>query len=488
MLSRPVTLPLWMVLSLAMLAAWALVFRILLPLGRWLAQRPIRHAVEEWNQKLRIRLQPFKLIRRRVLLDRLLYDAQVQAAIEEHAAETKTERAAVEKRVKGYVHEIVPAFNAYFYFRIGYRVARAVARRLYRVRLGSSDEAALAAVPADATVVFVMNHRSNMDYILVSYLVAEKAALSYAVGEWARVWPLQQLIRSMGAYFVRRNSKDPLYRRVLERYVAMATEAGVTQAMFPEGGLTRDGALREPKLGLLDYMLRGFSPQRVEHGEARDVVFVPVALNYDRVLEDRTLLIDLLPREERKRAPALVTTVRFVARNLALMLKSEWHRFGYACVNFGRPVSAARFFTERGLDPHRLDREARFEAISALARELMHEIGRAVPVLPVPVVARVLLGAGEGGLSEIEIKSRFLALVSRLESAGARIYVPRQDQDYSASVGLRMLTLRRLVEEEEGLFRPRADERSVLEYYANSLQHLLPSTSDPILPDARTLG
>ena len=80
----------------------------------------------------------------------------------------------------------------------------------------------------------------------------------------------------MGAYFVRRNSNDPLYRRVLERYVHMATEAGVAaQAIFPEGGLSRDGRLREPKLGLYDYMLKSFDP-----AGAHDIVFVPVALNY----------------------------------------------------------------------------------------------------------------------------------------------------------------------------------------------------------------
>ena len=105
-----------------------------------------------------------------------------------------------------------------------------------------------------------MNHRSNMDYMLVSFLAAERVALSYAVGEWARIWPLQGLIRAMGAYFVRRNSGDPFYRMVLQRYVQMATEGGVPQAMYPEGGLTTDGRLREPKLGLLDYMLKGFDP------------------------------------------------------------------------------------------------------------------------------------------------------------------------------------------------------------------------------------
>ena len=74
----------------------------------------------------------------------------------------------------------------------------------------------------------------------------------------------------MGAYFVRRNSGDPLYRTVLQRYVQMATEAGVPQAMFPEGGLTIDGKLRTPKLGLLDYMLKTFDPA----GE-RDLVHAP---------------------------------------------------------------------------------------------------------------------------------------------------------------------------------------------------------------------
>ncbi len=110
-------------------------------------------------------------------------------------------------QVQRYAREIVPAFNAYVYFRIGYWIGKKVsqfavprAHRLYRRRRPRR------ASPEQATVVFVMNHRSNMDYVLAAYLAADQAALSYAVGEWARIWPLQQLIRSMGAYFVRRNS------------------------------------------------------------------------------------------------------------------------------------------------------------------------------------------------------------------------------------------------------------------------------------------
>ena len=255
-----VTLPLWLAVLLALLAAWAALDRLLVPGVRWFVRRRVNRVLEELNTRLKIRIPPFKLTRREVLIDRLLYDAPVQAAAEAESREKDMPRALALRRAERYAREIVPAFNAYAYFRFGYWLARNVARSLYRVRLGYSDEPALAAIPEDSTVVFLINHRSNMDYILVSYLAAEHAALSYAVGEWARVWPLQTLIRAMGAYFVRRNSKDPLYRKVLERYVAMATAAGVTQAVFPEGGLSRDGRLRPPKLGILDYMLRAFDP------------------------------------------------------------------------------------------------------------------------------------------------------------------------------------------------------------------------------------
>ncbi len=257
---RSVTLPLWAALVVLALALWAALDRIFFPSVRWFLRRRVNRVLEELNTRLHIRIQPFKLTKRQVLIDRLQYDPKVLEAADDFARDEQMPRAVAMDRVRRYSREIVPAFNAYIYFRVGYSLARRFARALYRVRLGTSDDEALSAIPPDATVVFVINHRSNMDYVLVAYLAAEKAALSYAVGEWARIWPLQTLVRAMGAYFVRRNSKNPLYRRVLERYVAMATAAGVTQALFPEGGLSRDGRLQRPKLGLLDYMLKSLRP------------------------------------------------------------------------------------------------------------------------------------------------------------------------------------------------------------------------------------
>lgn len=464
-----VTLPVWLAVLLAALALVAVLDRLMVPSVRWFVRQRAMAVLDEVNRALPIEIPPFRMARRQALVDRLMSDPAVLQALGEHAGARGVPLDVAAARAEGYAREIVPAFNAYLYFRLGYALARRLARMLYRVRLGWSDEAGLAAIERGSTVVFVMNHRSNMDYVLVAYLAVRRAALSYAVGEWARVWPLQQLVRSMGAYFIRRRSDDPLYRRVLERYVAMATEAGVTQAVYPEGGLTRDGTLRPPKLGLLDYMVRGFDPA----GE-RDLVFVPVGINYDRTLEDRTLLLDAGSPSPRPGAlRAVGTAARFVARNLLLMARNRWHRFGYACANFGTPVSMRAWCASRGIDFRAMDREERQARVAELGEELMRAVGGVIPVLPVALAATVFLREPEAELSELEVKGRIAELVEALRASGGLVYVPRRDMDYAVGVGLRMLTLRRLVLERDGLLRANPGEARLLAYYANSIVHLL---------------
>ena len=468
-MTQTVAVPLWVFVLMCALVLLAALQWLLLPGARWYFRRKVRGVLDEISVRLKIDLPQFKLTRRRALIDRLMNDPRVLAAAEAHAATTGLPRATVMKTISLYAREIVPAFNAYVYFRVGYWLSKTFARLVYRVRLGYTDAQAMAAINPKSTVVFVMNHRSNMDYILVSFLAAERVALSYAVGEWARIWPLQGLIRAMGAYFVRRNSGDPLYRMVLQRYVQMATEGGVPQAMYPEGGLTVDGRLREPKLGLLDYMLKGFSPD----GE-RDLVFIPVGINYDRVIEDRTLLRKLDAKPQRS---GLLRTLRitgsYLARQFVFTLLGRRYRFGYACVNFGKPFSMRAHVHERGIDFRALDDADRRTEVAAVGRTLMAQIGMNVPVLPVPLVASVFLSDPQRAWSELELKAAVYALMERIEALGAHVYVPRTDRDYALTVGLRMLTLRHLVLEEQGLYRVNAAELAVLAYYANSIAHLL---------------
>ncbi|QDZ01361.1 glycerol-3-phosphate acyltransferase [Nitratireductor mangrovi] len=465
-----VALPFWLVALLVVFAAIGIVDRVFAPSVRWFFRRRFNQAIDELNQRLDMRIEPFRLTRRQTLVDRLIYDPKVVEAVDAEAKASGTPRAVVMKRAERYAREIVPAFSVTTYFGFGIRAARRLSEFVYRVRLGYVDDDALKAIDPQATVVFVMNHRSNMDYVLVTYMASSRASLSYAVGEWARVWLLQNLIRSMGAYFVRRNSGDELYRKVLGRYVAMATQEGVTQAVFPEGGLSRDGRLREPRLGLLSYMVAGFDPRA-----SRDVVFVPVGLNYDRVIEDRVLTAgaekEISGRDFRVRLPALAG---FVWNLVRLRLQGRLYRFGYACVSFGKPVSLAHWQKREQVDFTTADREALFVGIEKLGDDLIEAIAAIVPALPVALASHVFLESGERWMSEFELKSAVFGLIERLEGEGAHVHIPRADRDYAVGAGLRMLTLRHMVVmNDEWLYRANPDERLLLTYYANSIAHLL---------------
>ena len=463
-----ITIAIWLFILLVIIALLAVLDRILIPSTRWFLRRRINRVINEIGTRLHIEIRPFQLTKRQVLIDRLVYDPKVVEEIQNHARQHDMPLEVVQKKVVTYAREIVPSFNAYLYFRIGYWFAKKIARLLYRVRVGLIEDEQYLSIDPDSTVVFVMNHRSNMDYILVAFLAAERTTLSYAVGEWAKIWPLQMLIRAMGAFFVRRNSGNPLYRRVLERYIHMATREGVCQAVFLEGGLSRDGRLQTPKLGLIDYMLRRFDP-----ATDRDVVFIPVGINYDRTLEDRSLLRTFDPAAE-KRSWWFVcrTTFKFIRRSLVLMILSRWRRYGYACVNFGTPVSAKAYCQDQGLNFSRLSRADRFQEIEKLCHRLMSAISEVVPVLPVSLMSTVFLEAMDTELDILDIEERSNRLINELQALGAPVFeMSRSTRALDIVDAIDLMTLRRIVTASGDHFKAVSAEETIMRYYANTIDH-----------------
>lgn len=462
-----VTLPYWVFALLLLFSAVMVLDRILLPGMRWYLKRRVNRVIEEINTRLDIEIRPFQFTRRQALIDQLVFDERIIDAIKRYAEERQMPHVVAQEKARKYAAEIVPAFNAYVYFRIGYWLAKKMARLVYRVRVGFYDGGKIAAIDKDASIVFVMNHRSNMDYVLVSFLVAERTTLSYAVGEWARIWPLQSLIKAMGAFFVRRNSGNELYRKVLERYVNMSTRAGVCQAVFLEGGLSKDGSLREPRLGFLDYMLRDYHP----HSD-RDIVFIPVGINYDRVIEDRSLVRRLDKTAEKRSLWFVVkTTVGFILKNALLSRKNRWRRFGYASVNFGEPVSARKYCELNRLDFSTLEKEPRFEKVGQLAGDIMGNISQVVPVLPVALMSEVIVRNREEWRSELQIKTLCVSRLEQLEDCGAPIDISSSALESVLGAALAALVGRNLVDEKDNLYRMKASEEDILNYYANSISH-----------------
>ncbi len=484
-MTATVEMPFWLVILVLVLAAIATLDRIIGPGLRWFLRRRMERAVEELNRRLERPIQPFRLMRRQDQVIRLIHDPQVMEAVAEYARTEGVPHNVAFAKARSYAREIVPGFSTATYFGFAIRVARRLSQGLYRVRLGRADSDTLRGIDPRSAVVFVMNHRSNMDYVLVTWLAADRSALSYAVGEWAQVWPLKSLIRAMGAYFIRRRYSSTLYRAVLARYVQMSIQEGVTQAMFPEGGLSLNGAVGPAKMGLLHYIVRDF-----DLSSGRDVVFVPVALNYDRVLEDR-VLIEAAKAGSRRFRVRLTLAVGFALRTLWQKARGTFRHFGYAAVCYGRPLSLKDFLTG-----------ATETGTELLADELMARIRAAVPVLPVPLVAAAMVQAGDAAAGTLRAEGAPMAPVSRtaltetgqdmvtaLRAKGAHQHLPGGDAVAGVEEGLAALALRGILEVRGGEVRVAPGQEAALGYYAASvLQRLAePQPGLPVEPAALEL-
>jgi len=436
-------------------------------IGRgWLRRRALRTI-----HQFRARLARYKLQERRLARAALTDDPAITAAVQAHMAEHGLSEKAVRRQVRKYLDEIIPHFNVLSYYKIGYNVAKILVNLLYKTSVDYQDERALERIPKRDVVVYLMNHRSNADYIVVAYVLAHGVHVSYAVGEWARAWPLEYVFKSFGAYFIRRRFREPLYHTVLERYVQLITRNGVTQGIFPEGGLSRDGKLRPPKLGLLDYICRTLTDPAFD----RDIWFVPVALNYDRVLEDRSLIRELIHNGDRpSRLVQLGTVVSYLVSNTVRLLTGRLKRYGRVAVNFGTPLSLRAWLKTAPSEVLSLPREARLPELERLAREMLVRIGAIIPVTPVPLAAAALLSFGQTVIQRNALLERMDQLRDRLLEVNGKVVRGGARIGEVWDRAWRMLRMRRLVVADGDTLVVLPRGRPLLEFYANSIAHLIP--------------
>ncbi|HUP47891.1 MAG TPA: 1-acyl-sn-glycerol-3-phosphate acyltransferase, partial [Thermoanaerobaculia bacterium] len=408
----------------------------------------------------------FKLKRRHADIELEVFGSpEVVHAVQAYAKEHHLSTDEAVRQAKTYLREIVPKFNLLAYYRIGAPVARGIMNFLYRVvveRKPIRDFNARAA--KGTTVVYVINHRSNADYVLVAHMLFKFISLSYAVGEWARVWPLNHLFKWFGAYFIRRRYREPLYHAVLASFVRTITRHGVTQGIFIEGGLTRDGSFQKPKIGMLDYIVT--SKRNPEF--TAPLYIIPTAINYDRVLEDRNLTEELLGREERStKMEKLRTTAGYLFKNFFRGLFRRFKRYGYAIVTFGTPISVDEFAREHAsllADTF----EERKPAMYRLAETVMTEISAAFPLTPVTIVARVF--AGHSGRSELSEQEIVTAIERYRSEWGHRVWLMRERAAADIWRAAReILVLRHLIEGVAGGWRWAEGEITLRDYYAGSL-------------------
>ena len=415
----------------------------------------------------------FKLTKKPFIRATLLADPAIAEAVRDHAQDHNVSEADTWKRVASYIDEIVPFFNILTYYKFGLVVSRTLLNFFYKVSAEYAGKASQ--LPKDSIVIYLMNHRSNADYVLVGYVLSGKVAISYAVGEWARAFPLEYIFKSFGAYFIRRKYREKLYHAVLERYVQLITRNGVTQGIFLEGGLSRDGRLGAAKIGLLDYVL-GVARER----ELTDKLYVvPVAVNYDRVLEDRSLLRELDAREGRARPPRVVQfgeVARYVWWNAVRLLARRWKRYGRAAVVIGEPIPLGPWLKQQHRetgDFFSVERSQRLARVQVLADSVLSQIARLIPVTPVTLACAAIQSFDCDFISHDQIIERMREMRDVLHELNARVVHREGSVEEIFDRAWRMLNMRRILVRSGNGYSLLPANRPLVSYYANSVSHLL---------------
>lgn len=459
----------------ATMLEWTLGGLATVAMGGFVAIRYARRAGRRTLFRHRGRIDRYKFTRKSFVIAHVVREPEVAIAVQLHATTLGEDEAITWQRVHRYLHEIVPFFNILAYYRLGYNVSRFVLGLFYKVSVEYEQPDPFRGLPRNSVVIYLMNHRSNADYVLVAYVMMGAVSISYAVGEWARAFPLEYLFKSFGSYFIRRRYREPLYHAVLQAYVQLITRNQVTQGIFPEGGLTRDGALRPAKIGLLDYAV----------GVARDpevrarMYVVPVGINYDRVLEDRTLLRELELHAKRPVTSRLAQARevgRFLFWNVTRIVTGRWRRYGRAAVTIGAPVAIDSWLTsleQHGVSLFALSRADRLMQLQQFCDQMLARIGALVPVTPVPLACAALQSFDADYIPRRQLLERMEAMRDVLHELNGRIVRADRNIEETFDRAYRMLRMRRMIARAGDGYLVLPKGRPLITYYANSIVPLL---------------
>jgi glycerol-3-phosphate O-acyltransferase len=354
-------------------------------------------AVRKANRFLRFHFRRMResaigpdLSHRRNLIQTMVASGGLQEAIAEESGRLGLTRAAAEDRARKFAWEIASDFS-YPVVRAAELLLERLWRRLYDgVEIFHGNEIAKAA-PGKG-LVYLPNHRSHIDYLLLSYLIhALGLALPHIAAGANLNFPIVgPLLRRGGAFFLRRSFKgEPLYAAVFREYLHTMLAKGFPIAYFIEGGRSRSGRTLAPKGGLLGMTVESFMR---EH--PRPLLLVPVYFSYEKLLEGRTLVAELEGRP--KEGESLGALLR-VARDLR-------HEYGSVYVNFGEPLSIDHFLDREAPGWHALQGEEQRETARRLTlplgREMAQRINAAVAINPINLFAMAIVPSPRHALDE----------------------------------------------------------------------------------------
>jgi len=306
-------------------------------------------------------------------------------------------------------------------------------------------------------MIFVPSHKSHIDYLILNYLLYGHYVQvpRIAAGQNLAFWPAGHIFRKCGAFFIRRNFAGArLYTRVFSAYIGELLEEGYFIEFFIEGGRSRSGKLVLPKTGFLSILLDAY-----QKGRCEDLIFVPVSIVYDKVMEERAYL------REQEGAPKERESFGQVLRARKLLKK----KYGKIYIRFGTPFSLQEYLTKENLGP--------MEAEHSLALHLVGSINAVTPVTPLALTSSAILARHKKSFDTETLGQGFALLRSFLKEMGAPMASSLANPRRAMEETLRALEAWKIisiVEELSGKTRTFAmnpKKRRELAYYKNSIIH-----------------
>jgi glycerol-3-phosphate O-acyltransferase len=344
---------------------------------------------------------------RRLLVDRVLDAEPVRKAIAEQARRDKSEYLEAWKKAHGFAWEIAADYSHPVVRSLSFMLTGFWNRIYDGVTVHHLDT--LKQIAPGHEIVYVPCHRSHMDYLLLSYLLYAHGIVPphIAAGDNLNLPIIGSLLRRGGAFFLRRSIKNnALYSAVFSEYVAQLVGEGFSLEYFIEGGRSRTGRLMLPKGGMIAMTVRAFL-----RAPRRPVVFQPVYIGYEKLIEGKSYLDELVGRPKQKES------VWGLLRGVVEVLRSH---YGKVAVSFGEPVLMDEVLARLAPDwrEHEADDKPAWlsDVVDDLAQQVQVNINRAADVNPVNLLALALLSTPKYAMAESDLLAQ-LALSKKMLAA-----------------------------------------------------------------------
>ena len=393
----------------------------------------------------------------------LVESAAFTAGVAQLAHESDTSYEAMAGKTRRYAREIAATHSPYVIDLVTGAIRWLVSKSYRTLDYDEEELAALYAISQNHPLVFLPSHKSNFDHLVLQYVLYQNGLPPNhtAGGINMNFFPIGPVLRRSGVFFIRREFRDnEPYKFVLRRYVDYLLERRFPLEWYIEGGRSRSGKLRPPRLGMLAYVVDSFV-----RGSSDDIVMIPVSIAYDQIQDVGAYTTEQAGgAKERESLKWLVNTVRGLRR-----------RAGGIHIRFGAPISVKGFLALQDDLPDDAD-DTRNPAIPKLAFEVAVRLNEVTPITPTSLVSAALLSVDDRSLSVedmSQVLEPYLDFIARRDlPTSEKLNLDQHDQ---IAATLEELVASGVVERFVGatatVYRVRSNQHLAAAYYRNTIIH-----------------